>query len=1301
MSLTTPCLASLASVTARCARAALPPTARSRAALRPAVPILAAVVVDRLASGRLSRTARAFCAALMASAALPWGRPGAEAAQVRLLEHGADHATIEYTSEPDDDPLAQTVVAVLGVPLDAQPVAEVLAAVARPGADRAWESPAARAAMVPGPVTLRPPGFLRDQRVVELACGPRCGAAGPCEAFARIVVRVSFPSAGQPGQPLSAGRWGEAYLRHLLLNYEQARAWRRPRATPAARPAQQTAAGPRLRVRVREEGMYRLTGAELEDAGLPVSQYPAAALHLLYGGGLALPEDSRGVELQELPLLVEDGGDGRLDRGDRVLFYGEAPARWEYDPDQQAYRFVRNLYTHDNVYWLGIDPGREGSRAAVHASAAAGPSEPVTVYRERVHEELEQYIAVQTYTISSGYEWYWEAFSGNARNYPFLIRQAAPDSVDITIQLHGLSGYHARFDASWNGQALATFSLLGDGYRQQRLRAPAPREGDNQLGLVHTNSVPARLDWIELEYSRQLAAERGELRFDAPAGSEGSAYRLTGFGAVRPRVFQVRPELAEIVDFAHSASDGTVTFAAAAQAVPPRYVALTEAQWRRPLALELDRPSSLRAPGQGAEYLIVTHRDFGAAAARLAAWRGRDDRFGAPLQTAVVDIEDVYDEFSGGMLDPAALRAFLRHAAEQWQPAPFFVLLLGDGTYDYKNNSGGSPGNWVPAYQNEESTYDEWYACVSGDDVLPDMAIGRLPVQTAAEAEQVVDKLLDYDRQVEAGPWQSRGLLVADDTRNPQEPTSVETSFLLDAEYLARALLPADLDLRKLYLAQYPLDGQTKPRAQAEFLRQFNAGALYLTYIGHGNPDVLAHERVFVVSRDLHEVRNGRRLPLMYTAASQVGVFDDPLRVSMPEALLRRQEGGVIGMICATRVGYHDSNMLLANQVHRELFRGATRHVPVGMALMAAKRRVQAGTQGLAQLNIRRYSLFGDPAQYLAWPRYQVQLSLPDTLRALAEVEVDGVVLDDAGRPLPDCQGQAWVQAFDSSLLSELDGLLYQAEGAPLLRGLYPVRDGRFRAAFRVPKDISYRGEDGRVSAYVWQTGQPPAFGAVRGLALAGTAAGPAADDSGPQIALGIVGQPGFASGDAVPPGAVLRATLSDPGGINITGETGHEILLWIDGQAQAVTELFAADGDYRTGHLDFPLPLQEPGPHLIRLKAWDSFNNSAQAEIAVRVSDRPEVLLTAVLFHPNPLTGGAGRFTFWLATAATGARVRIFALSGRLVDQVRGGAAAGFNQLVWEPPAGLANGAYLYRLDVERAAGPPLERAGVLQLLR
>ena len=1221
-------------------------------------------------------------------------------AELRVSEQTPQRLRLVWV--PEGRELEQGRGALIGIPIDGQVRLELVEArVAR--TDRAAED----AAPTLGPAFLGESGFARRQRVVPVAFAPRIEADGTRTLYDRIVVDLHVT--GSDGTRV-ADPWGEAFYRGVLVNPEQARNWRLP---PKRRPARKAAlqGGTWLRTLVSEEGMYRISGADLEAAGVSLGDVDPASLRLHYGGGKALPinEISPPQAMREVGLVVEDGGDGRLDADDFVLFWAEPVSRWEYAPASRSFQYRHNLYTRENAYWLGFGGGVEGQRAEQRSGAltAADPQQP-TSHRVRIHEEAEQFVLHQLFSIKSGYTWYWEDFRGNARNFPVLVRQAVPEPVAVRLGFIGIPETRPRFSVRWNEATIGTVPFtfpkqLGDrryAASDTLWAALGAQEGLNHLGIFHSGN-PCRFDWYEVEYSRGFVAERGELLFTYPLTGT-TEFRLAGFADEQPRVFEVSAGLAEVVDFAYDAQDGTVIFQDRPGDVPRQYAVGGPATWKRPVRIELDLPGNLTTGAWGADWVAIYHRDFRAAAERLAQWRAADDRFGRPLRTAAIDVQDIYDEFSGGVLDPTAIRNFLAYAAEHWDPAPMFVALIGDGSYDYKNNSSISQGNWIPAFQDGDSTYDEWYTRVVGGDLFPDMAIGRLTVQTAAEADVVVDKIIDYDRAPEVGPWQSRMLLVADDLLNRDHPDRVESMFIIHSEEMAERVLPKDLDLIKLYIAQFPLEGQEKPRAREEFIRLFNKGSLILTYLGHGTYDRLSHEWMFFLSRDLDKLKNGGRLPLFFTAASQVGVFDDPVRISTPEALLLKEDGGVIGMICATRIGYHHTNVQLANRFYWQMYHTEREHVPIGLALTEAKQlllpRYDPSTPKEFR-NIQRYSLFGDPATRLAMPRFQVQIDVADSLSALGEVPIAGQVLDAAGEPATAYEGHVWLQAFDSSAQSDLEGFAYEQTGAPIFRGRFPVAEGRFSAAFRVPKDITYGGENGRISAYAWSDASPTAFGSVSSIVLAGTAQGVEADVEGPEISLRFEG----AKGTTIPRQTVLLASIADPSGINITGETGHEIELAIDGELFTLTELYSVQGgDYRQGVVEFPLPELATGKHEIRLKAWDNFNNSSRTTMTVNVADDGEgtASLTNVLFYPNPMREN-GYFTYNLEDDMRAVQIEVFSLAGRLIEQVEGQTRAGYNQVLWTPPAGLANGAYIYRIEAERESGAAVAHRAVLQVAK
>ena len=369
-------------------------------------------------------------------------------AELRVSEQTPQRLRLVWL--PEGRELAQGRSALVGVPTDGQVRLELVEArVAR--TDRAAEDDAP----TPGPVFLGESGFVRRQRVVPVAFAPHVEADGTRTLYDRIVVDLHVT--GSSGSRV-ADPWGEAFYRGVLVNPEQAENWRLP---PKRRSARKAALqeGTWLRISVSEEGMYRVSGTDLEAAGVSLSDVDPASLRLFYGGGKALPIDEVNPPqaLREMGLVVEDGGDGRLDADDFVLFWAEPVSRWDYVPASRSFQYRHNVYTRENAYWLGFGGGVEGRRAEQRSGALveSDPQQPAS-YRVRIHEEAEQFILIQLYSIKSGYTWYWEDFRGNARNFPVVVRQAAADPVAVRLGFIGESGTRPRFELRWNEQTIGT-----------------------------------------------------------------------------------------------------------------------------------------------------------------------------------------------------------------------------------------------------------------------------------------------------------------------------------------------------------------------------------------------------------------------------------------------------------------------------------------------------------------------------------------------------------------------------------------------------------------------------------------------------------------------------------------------------------------------------------------------------------------------------------------------------------------------------------------------------------------------------
>jgi hypothetical protein len=394
---------------------------------------------------------------------------------------------------------------------------------------------------------------------------------------------------------------------------------------------------------------------------------------------------------------------------------------------------------------------------------------------------------------------------------------------------------------------------------------------------------------------------------------------------------------------------------------PVSYLVLTPSKILSPLGFSVNEPSDLRSPDNGADYLVITHADFAPQAQQLA-----DFRQGRPgtERTRVVDVQDIYDEFNDGELDAEAIRAFLQHAFDTWQsPPPSYVVLLGDGHYDFRNYTGVAPITRIPPYLlhlsgsvQGEAPADNRYVCVSGDDGLPDMHIGRLPVDTVDEAQTVVDKILAYETSPPSGDWVDSVLFTAD---NP-DPAG-DFSGLSDE--IAGSYLPASYDTTKVYLGDTCPYENPAATCRQSMIDALNQGSLISNYVGHGHTTMWSGERL-LRTEDIASMANGSKLPVQLTFACLTGHFgnQDQGQDSIDERLVTAAGKGAIASWGNADLSYS----LLDQWVHEGFYQAMFEHGirQVGAATTSAKIYYCARTSN--PLLLERKHLFGDPALSIA-----------------------------------------------------------------------------------------------------------------------------------------------------------------------------------------------------------------------------------------------------------------------------------------------------------------------------------------------
>ena len=638
--------------------------------------------------------------------------------------------------------------------------------------------------------------------------------------------------------------------------------------------------------------------------------------------------------------------------GLRLSRQGE-PVPFHLEPDPEVFApgstlyFVSggadlNPYGTEAVYEISREPGKR------MAEVDAPPSgSPVHFVWSRIDKE-ENHL-YQAGLLSAQDRWFWDVlFAPVGKSYPFEIEGLAgtTEPAQLELLLQGTSDLAANPDhhvrVFVNGSLIA--QQAWDGMQSALVRAEiAPgilREGANRLEVENAGDTGASYSMVMLNryavtFPRTLRTTSGTLegRF-----SVDGTVRLEGpvQGASVLDVTGGSPRWLRGVE----SSSGSLRFHAVAGHV---YLAVSPNDVLTP-TVATPTASRLKSALNAADYVVIGPRALLPEARPLLELRQSQG-----LRTRAVPIDEVYSEFGFGEPRPEAIRDFIAYAYHHWRRRPRYVLLLGDGTYDFKDYLETGVRNGVPPFITKTSylwtASDPKYATVNGEDPLPDLAIGRLPAQNASEARAMVQKILSY----ESSPSLDQGavVLIADDADEAG-------NFESDAETLASGVLAAKSPERiyRIYLGRLGVDG-----TRAAIAGAFDRGASLMSYIGHGGIHLWAHENVFNIGTVSALSRQDAQ-PIVLTLNCLNGYFHFPYFNSLAEALVKAPGKGALAAISPSGLSLNEP----AQKFHRALLEEmlSLRHRRLGDAFLAAQ-ATYAETGALPEL-VQVYHLFGDPA---------------------------------------------------------------------------------------------------------------------------------------------------------------------------------------------------------------------------------------------------------------------------------------------------------------------------------------------------
>jgi hypothetical protein len=1111
------------------------------------------------------------------------------------------------------------------------------------------------------------------------------------------------------------------------------------------------ATGNWYKLAVLAQGIYKVDVPFLNSLGVNTSNLSSGAIRLFGNGGQMLAEansTSRPDDLQENAIFMVDGNDGLFNGQDYFLFYSLGPDEWRKDSINQRFSHIKNLYSEKSYYFLTI--GNNGKRIPL-APPQNLPNITISTFSERYFHELDT-----VNFLGSGKEWYGEELSGlPGRNLTRNFLVNIPDILNGSAILFRTEciarsiGTGSRFDLRINNQPAGQIIVNPIGGGQYDLFAQTATglanlsAQQNNISVSFTYSPGSFnsqgwINWFEIFCRRNLVLNGNEPMFFRDWLSVGNN---TGEFVIRnatasTQVWDITDPLSP-VRLPGNFSGNEFRFINSCDRLR-EYVAFNNSGAFFPLPQSLGRINNQNLHNSTpADYIIISNNNFLAQAERLAVFHRQTNN----LRVAVVTTEQVYNEFAGGSPDPVALRDFVKMYFDKYGNSladkPRYLLLFGDASFDYKDRISNNT-NFVPAWQNNFSldplsTYasDDFYGFLNdNEDInsglvtnLLDLGIGRVPVKTPTEAGNFVDKVVAYYSNLSLGPWRNNLTFLADDEDN--------NLHLQDAEIItatAAATNPV-FNQQKIYLDAFKQEsgagGSRYPLANQASNNQVYNGTLIWNYNGHGGSSRLAEETI-LDQQIVNTWNNAGKLPLFITATCDFAPYDNPFVSSLGENILLRPKTGAIALMTTTRLVFAFSNRVINNNYIRFALEpdASGNFKSLGDAIRETKNFTYQTLGDIA--NNRKFTLLGDPALKLSFPKYRVRISningvnatLADTLSATEKIVAQGEVTDLQGNILTGFNGNLYSSVFDKvqniNTLANDPGsqvTTFQAQTNLLFRGKTTITGGRFSFTFKMPKDINYLFGNGKISLYA-ENGNDDANGFFTNLVIGGTSTSADTDKEGPVIKA-FLNDELFVNGGITNQNPVLIVKMADSSGINTTGTgIGHDIVATIDNdnnQYFILNDFYQGElNSYQQGVVRFQLPELTPGPHTIIIKAWDVLNNSNEINLSFIVANDEELELSHVLNYPNPFTTSTH---FWFEHNKPAqflqVQVQVMTISGRVIKTITRNINSEGNRvedIFWDGRDEFGDkpgrGVYLYKLRVFAPGNKQKEVLGKLVIL-
>jgi hypothetical protein len=1073
-------------------------------------------------------------------------------------------------------------------------------------------------------------------------------------------------------------------------------------------------------------GVFKINRSLLQQIGVSTNGLNPKKIHIYGNGGQLLPvlnSDFRYDDLQENAIYIEGENDGSFDGNDFILFYAKGPHDWEVDATRNSAKHRQNIYSDKAYYFVTVNSA-DGKRIQQKPIITGNPIAQITVFDDYIfHEKEEKSI------LAAGTQWFFNSDFNIENTQNFII--PFPNAVanqNINVRIRGVSNsvVSSSMAVKVNDQDIYSInfpavnpSSLTKAFALERNADIMNSSEKIDISITYNNngnpSANAFLDFIEIVGKKQL--KFGDLQFSFRSFEQANSADVIEYqienGTTAFQVWDITNHISP-QSITNQETTNNFTFKDIGGQLK-EYIILNDADFYKPETVQNSKIQNQNLHAlKDVNYLVITNSELSGQAQRLADYH----QINSNLTTRVVLLEEIYNEFSSGSSDITGIRDFLKHlytTNSSKETKLQYVCFFGDASYDYKDRIQGN-NNIVPVklatnsfnLANSWVTDDFFVMLEENEGTMStahtiDVVSSRIPVSTISEATNVVDKILSYYSKEAIGDWRNTITLSADDIDVVGEGVIQQgVESIADEIKNNKPVFNVNKIYVDAFVQQNSSGGERYPEVNKAITNAIEKGTLVFDYFGHGGEDGFASERILDVPQ-IQSFNNPNTLPLLITVTCDFSRFDNPNRITAGELTFKNKIGGAASMITTTREVFISTGQRFNEQLIRILLAFNKEDFTIAEALKETKNQFSSTQKFFI------YS-FGDPAMKLAIPKPNVRITKMndvdvaqslDTIKALSKVRFEGVITDDSNTVLTNFNGTLSTTVFDklidkNTLDNDGFGVImpFDTQDSKLFRGKSTVENGQFSFDFIVPKDIKIAFGKGKLSFYA-QNGETDKAGYNFDVVVGGINENAPEDTVGPEIQL-FMNDESFVDGGNTNTSPNLIVLLADMSGINTSiTAVDHDIVGILDGDTSnpiVLNDFYQTElNDFTNGKVTYRLRDLEVGPHTLKIKAWDTYNNSSETTLNFVVVSDAILNLENVLNYPNPFVNYT---EFWFnhnkPNEPLEVQVQVFTVSGKLVKTINRNIQTTGNlsrNITWNGLDDFGNkigkGVYVYKLKV------------------